>query len=79
MSAVERMIAYHLARLKDKNPQIRIASIEELALLEATQAYSVLEDLYHNDPDEDVRQAAKKAGRVLFLIIQKENANPPDA
>jgi hypothetical protein len=85
MSATERMIAYHLARLKDKNPDVRIKSIEELALLEATDAFPVLEDLFRSDPDSNVRLAAQKAGRVLYVLIHKskddksENGNPPKA
>lgn len=67
MSAIERVIAFHIARLKDKNPEVRIRSIEELALLEATGVLGILEEVYHTDPDEKVRQAAKKAGRALFF------------
>jgi HEAT repeat protein len=72
-SATERMIAYHMARLKDKNPQIRIKSIEELALLEATEAYSAMEELFRTDPDEEVRKAAQKAGRTLYFRIQQND------
>jgi hypothetical protein len=79
MSATERMIAFHLARLKDKNPEVRIKSIEELALLQATDAYPTLEDLFRNDPDLDVRKAAQKAGKVLFLIMHNNNHRPPEA
>ena len=67
MSVIERMIAYHLARLNDKNPQVRIESIQELALLEATAALDALEAVYRNDPDPAVRKAAQEAGRALFL------------
>lgn len=67
MSVTERMIAYHLARLNDKNPQVRIESIQELALLEATDALDALEAVYRNDPDPAVRKAAQEAGRALFL------------
>lgn len=66
-SATERMIAFHRSRLDDKNPQVRIKSIEELALLEAVDLLEELEALYRNDPDEEVRQAAQKAGRTLFF------------
>lgn len=66
-SATERMIAFHLSRLEDKNPEVRIKSIEELVLLEATQALEALEALYRNDVDESVRLAAQKAGRALFF------------
>ncbi|NDJ77566.1 MAG: HEAT repeat domain-containing protein [Chloroflexi bacterium] len=77
MSATERMISYHLSRLSDKNPQIRIKSIEELALLEATNAYKLLEEMFHTDPDPDVRKAAQKAGRALYMKL-RENENSGD-
>jgi hypothetical protein len=66
-SATERMIAFHLSRLEDKNPQVRIKSIEELVLLNATQALEALESVYRNDTDEAVRLVAQKAGRTLFF------------
>lgn len=67
MSVTERLIAYHLARLRDKNPQVRVESIRELALLEATDAIDTLEAIYRSDPDPAVRKAAQEAGRALFL------------
>lgn len=50
---------------------MRIASIRELALLEALNAYGALEAIYHTDPDPAVRKAAQEAGRALF---RKKNA-----
>ena len=72
MSAVERMIAFHLERLKDKNPAVRLKSIEELILLEATGALDVLENVYRSDPDQTVRLAAKKAGRTLYFKLKEQ-------
>lgn len=80
MSATERMIAYHLLRLKDKNPEVRIKSIQELALLQATEAFPILEELYRSDEDLLVRKAAQEAGKTLFLLRkskEKNNSNPP--
>jgi HEAT repeat protein len=70
-STTERVIAYHIARLRDKNPQVRIESIQELLLLEATEAFDALEELFRNDPDSGVRKAAQHAGRMLYLKINR--------
>jgi hypothetical protein len=72
MSAIERMIAFHLERLKDKNPEVRLKSIEELIALEAAQALGVLEEIYRNDPAEEVRKAAQRAGRAIFLKVKEK-------
>lgn len=66
MSAIDRMIAYHLERVKDKNPNVRISSIEELADLGAEQALATLEELFRTDPEESVRKAAQLAGRTIY-------------
>lgn len=68
MSAVERVIAYHIARLQDKNPSVRLASIRELELLDAVGALNALEALYFQEPDETVRQAAQALGRKLYRL-----------
>ena len=71
MSVTQRLIGYHMGRLKDKNPAVRIKSIEELALLEAVDALETLEHIFRTDPDPAVRQTAQKAGRALFGIKQR--------
>ncbi len=79
MSATERMIAYHLSRLKDKRPDVRIKSIQELALLQATQAFDALEEIFRTDDNPLVRKAAQEAGKTLYLLrkAQEKNNNPP--
>ena len=62
-----RLIEYHLARLEDKSAAIRLKAIEELKLLGDTGTLERLQDIFENDPDEDVRKAAREAGRVIFL------------
>jgi HEAT repeat protein len=78
-SATERMVAYHLARLKDKSPEVRIKSIQELALLGATQALGALEEIFRNDPDEEVRKAARRAGRLLWVRKAAEKEDGEDS
>jgi hypothetical protein len=71
MSVTERLVVYHMGRLKDKNPAVRIKSIQELALLEAVDALGSLEHIFRTDSDAAVRQAAQEAGRTLFAIKQR--------
>ena len=78
-SAIDRLKAFHIARLQDKNPQVRIKSIEELQLLEATDVIDTLEELFRSDPDTEVRKAAQNAGRSLFLLKKKQEANGEEA
>jgi HEAT repeats len=65
--AAAKILAYHIARLKDKNKQIRLQSIHELEQLNDTDALGVLQDVYKNDVDADVRKAAQDAGRTIFI------------
>lgn len=74
MSAVDRMIAYHIARLQDKNPDVRLRSIQELTLLEAVQALDALEALYRNESDATVRDAARQAGLTLYRLSKSRDS-----
>jgi HEAT repeat protein len=60
MSAKERMIAYHVARLQDKRAEVRQEAIRELELLEAVEAYEPLMVLLETEEDEGVKAAARK-------------------
>lgn len=65
--AAAKILAYHLARLKDKNKQIRLQSIHELQQLNDPEALGALQDVFKNDVDPDVRKAAQEAGRAIFI------------
>ena len=67
MSAIDRVVAFHIARLKDKNPEVRLRAIRELDLLGAVEAYDALETLYQNETDGAVRKAAREVGYRLFM------------
>lgn len=62
----KQLIDYHIGRLKDKNPSVRLKSIKELVLLEASEALETLRDVFQHDANEDVRKAAQEAGRIIF-------------
>jgi HEAT repeat protein len=66
----KKVIDYHLARLKDKNPDIRLKAIQELELIGATETLKALRDVFENDEDSAVRKAAQAAGRAIFLKQQ---------
>ncbi|MDK3161634.1 HEAT repeat domain-containing protein [Anaerolineae bacterium CFX9] len=67
MTVEKKLVAYHLARLNDKNPDVRLKSIQELQQLGDPDALDRLRAIYENDPDFAVRRAAQEAGRVIFL------------
>jgi len=72
---VQRMVAYHISRLKDKNPSVRLKSISELALLGDPAALEALQEVYRNDDDSEVRKAAQEAGRSIFLKHKQQQSS----
>ncbi len=71
------LVEYHIARLKDKNPEVRIKSARELALIGDAAALEALEELFRTDPDPIVRRVAQAAGRAIYLR-QKESEQGDD-
>lgn len=67
------LVDYHISRLKDKNPVVRIKAAQELALLGDPAALDALALLFRTDTDSSVRRAAQEAGRILFEKQQAEN------
>lgn len=66
----KRIVAYHIARLRDKSPAVRLKAISELATLADPEALEALRSVYENDSDLEVRRAAQEAGRALFLRLK---------
>ena len=69
----ERLIEYHLLRIKEGSKAARLDSIEQLVLLEAVEALEALRSVVENDEEVEVRRAALEAGRRLFAALV-----PPD-
>ncbi len=67
MSVNKKLVAYHIARLKDKSAEARLKSIHELAELGDPEALDALQQTYRSDPDLEVRRAAQEAGRAIFV------------
>ena len=72
MSVNKRIVSYHIGRLQDKSPEVRLKAIQELALLGETEALEALQSVFKNDPDVDVRKAAQEAGRQIFVKQQEQ-------
>ncbi|MCC6805401.1 MAG: HEAT repeat domain-containing protein [Anaerolineae bacterium] len=67
MSPNKKLVAYHIARLKDRNVDVRLSSIRELAELNDPDALDSLQETFRTDPDMDVRKAAQEAGRAIYV------------
>ena len=63
---VQRLVDYHVKRLKNKRDDIRLEAIQELIQLDAIEALADLEFVYRNDTNDTVRRAAKNAGKTLY-------------
>lgn len=70
MSADKRVVAYHIGRLHDKRVEVRLSSIAELAELGDPEALPALETVFRTDDDAEVRRAAQRAGRDIYLRQQ---------
>ncbi len=71
-SSVKRIVAFHIARLQDKNRDVRLKAITELSLLPDVEALDALRHIVEHDADMEVRQAAQEAGRSIFIQLKKE-------
>lgn len=67
---MKKLVEYHINRLRDKNPEIRLKAIKELELLGDPDSLDALRSVYDSDNDVDVRKAAQSAGRAIFLRQQ---------
>ena len=69
----KRIVAYHLSRLQDKSPAVRLKAIRELGLLGDPDTLDILQEIFKSDPDAEVRKAAQDAGRAIFVKQREEN------
>lgn len=64
---MKKLVEYHISRLKDKSAEVRLKAIQELELLSDIDSLEALQEIFKNDPNEDVRRAAQQAGRTIFI------------
>jgi HEAT repeat protein len=72
-----KLIAYHLERLKSNRPDVRLDAIQELRLIGDPSVLSVLEQVYKTDAEPDVRAAAQAAGKDIFFKNRKPDGTNP--
>jgi len=56
----QRVVEYHLARLKDKRPDVRLNAIQQLLLLKADVPAETFLDAYGSEADADVLIAIRQ-------------------
>ena len=66
----KRIVAYHIGRLQDRSPDVRLKAIQELRLLADPEALGALQEVYRSDSSAEVRRAAQEAGRSIFATDQ---------
>lgn len=70
----KRIIEYHIARLQDKNAEVRLKAISELALLPDPDSLKALQAVFENDDDPRVRKAACKCLTEHHITSLEDNS-----
>jgi len=75
-SSLDKIIEFHISRLKDKNPEVRLRAIEELLALKAkaAPALDALRECYETSEEPEVKTAAQKAGYEIFVAVKVEES-----
>lgn len=73
-SSQDKVIKFHISRLKDKSSDVLLKTIEQLVTFgaDAEDALPLLEELFKNNEDVEVRKAAQDAGRSIYLQLQTQ-------
>jgi HEAT repeat protein len=56
----QRVVEYHLARLKDKRPDVRLNAVQQLLLLKADVPTETFLEVYSSDDDSEVLKAVRQ-------------------
>ncbi|MBZ0314847.1 MAG: hypothetical protein K8L91_00405 [Anaerolineae bacterium] len=74
-SSEDKMIDFHISRLKDRQAEVLLRTIEELLKFgaKAERALPALEAVYKSATDPNVKEAAHRAGRTIFFATKNGN------
>jgi HEAT repeat protein len=75
-AAQAALVDYYLFRLQDSDDAVRLKTIAELRHIADPAALTALEQIYHADPNADVRKAAQEAGLEIFVKNRKTSTGP---
>src|SRR5579859_7888071 len=64
--ADRRLLDYSMSRLRYKNPEVRVKSIEELRALNDPAGWEAIEQVFINDTEPEVHKAAQDALLVYY-------------
>lgn len=72
-SSQEKVLAFHMSRLKDKRPDVQLNAITELESMGAAaeDAMPALRECYLTAADEAVKAAAQRAGLAIFKAVKE--------
>lgn len=75
MSQIDKIVQFHINRLKDRSVEVQLKSIHELQLLgaQAESAMPALRELFETSENVDVKRAAQQAGIVIFTKSKEAN------
>ena len=69
------LVQYHISRLKDKSPEVRVKAAHELGLLGDPAALDALQELFRTETDPRVMKAAQDAGRAIYQKQKEQKEN----
>jgi hypothetical protein len=72
----QRVIDYHLARLKDRKADIRLDALHQLSLLKPPGWIETVRAVYGEDSDAGVREAARK--QLVSFHVERLKSDQPD-
>lgn len=72
-SSLEKIIDYHVGRLRDKRPDVRLNAIAELEAMgaDAITALPALETCHKESEEPEVKEAAQKAGYTIYTASKQ--------
>ncbi len=73
-SSEDKVIQFYISRLKDKDVAVLLKTISALVEFgaKAKDALPVLEEVFKNHKDVEVKKAAQEAGRRIYMLVKQE-------